>query len=113
MPSPVRPPHKLKLPAHPRFKGFDAFAAREILPRLAEFEADRRRVWRHAKRIAFGTALVVPTLIVLASAFTEIPGIVVFLAFFVLPLIGGGLTAGLPLLRFRSGQHAFLMANTC
>jgi len=113
MPTPVWPQQKLQLPAHPRFKRFDAFAAREIFPRLAELEAERRRVRRRALIIALGTVVIVPILVWLTSEYTDIHGFTGVVLFGVLPAIGGAVAASSTLLRFRVDLPDILLPKTC
>jgi hypothetical protein len=107
----LRPNVRLDLPQHPRFKGFEAFAAREILPRLAEMEAERRRVVRRAKLVAIATAAIVLGLVVLGVL--EIIGIFGVIVPAILLTLLGVFLGGWPLMSFASNMGNFLLAKTC
>jgi hypothetical protein len=107
------PARKIEVPAHPRFKGFEAFAAREIFPRLAEKDAERRRVLRRVLLIVAATAVIIALLLVLAFAVLEMGTFMGLLAFGLAPAIIGGLTAIATAASFQSRFNEFLLTKTC
>ena len=109
----ARLPRKLDLPAHPRFKGFQAFAEREIVPHLAEKEAERRAALRRAKLTGAATALIAALLLAVSIGVLEWGTVFSLFAFGLVPLIAGGILAVLPLARFQSSLGDFLLAKTC
>src|SRR5512134_2640567 len=111
MHTPTRLPRKLDLPAHPRFKGFESFAAREILPRLAEMEEQRRKVVWRAKAICVAALLILATVGMLA-AFDEIDMFFI-IAIPLLTVLATAFGAGWPLLSFASSLGDFVLAKTC
>lgn len=106
-------PRKLELPAHPRFKGFQAFAEREIVPHLAEKEAARRAALRRAKVTGAATALVVALLLAVSIGVFAWGTVFSLLAFGLVPAIVGGILAVLPLARVQSSINDFLLAKAC
>lgn len=109
----ARLPRKLELPAHPRFKGFQSFAEREIVPHLAEKEAERRAALRRAKLTGGATALIVALLPAVSIGVLEWGALFSMFAFGLVPAIVGGFLALLPLARFQSSIGDFLLAKTC
>ncbi len=102
---------KHDLPAHPRFKGFEAFAARDIFPRLASMEDGRRRVVRRAKLISLAAAAVLAVLAALASL--DIIGLFGLVALGILSALAAAFAAGWPLMSFASNVDAFLLGKAC
>lgn len=110
---PASPPPRLEVPAHPRFAGFAAFAARELLPWLAAKEADRRRALRGA---AFGAGIVaafVAALQVFAFAVLGTEPLFNLVAFGAVPALMGGFAAQWPLRRFRADIKDHLLERIC
>jgi hypothetical protein len=104
---------RLDLPRHPRFKDFEAFAARAIFPRLAEMEDDRKRAVKRVCHRAFAVAATVAALQVLAFG---VIGTDAFIGVGVLgipPAIIGGVFAAQPLRRVRADLKQFLITETC
>lgn len=107
----LQPQIKLDVPAHPRFKGFEAFAAREIFPHMASREAERQKVARNAKMFGIAAAAIVGTLIVLGLfGAADLSGVVILSIVTVLIAAFAGFW---PLSIFTSDFNDFLVARTC
>jgi hypothetical protein len=111
MRKPARLPRKLTLPAHPRFKGFEAFAAREILPHIAKKEAERAKLLGFAKKTVIAVAVLMAGLAALAIlGLLDMFGL---LALAIVIALAAAFAAGWPLLSFASSFNEFLVAKTC
>jgi hypothetical protein len=88
-------------------------AAREVVPRFEEIDAERERVRRRASRIAVATTLIVAVLLALAWTFTETFEVSDLVVFGVLPAILGGLAASMTLAGFRVDLREYLLPKTC
>jgi len=103
----------LDLPVHPRFAGFDAFARREILPWLAQQEANRRRAVRQFIGIVAGTVVVVPLLLLLAFGVLGTGIEIGIIVFGVFPAFVGGTGAFMMLAAFRRKMKGVLLPKVC
>lgn len=107
----LQPQIKLDVPAHPRFKGFEAFAAREIFPHIASREAERQKVARNAKTFGIAAAAIVAALLLLGLfGAADLSGVVVLSIVTVLIAAFAGFW---PLAGFASDFNDFLVARTC
>jgi hypothetical protein len=113
MRSAVRQHHNLDLPPHPRFAGFEAFAAREIFPWLAGQEAERRRTVRRVVAIVAGTAagIALVHLLIFALYGGTTPLAIVFLG--IVPAVIAGAIVYFLLANFRADLKDFLLPKVC
>jgi hypothetical protein len=105
--------HALDVPSHPRFAGFEAFAAREIFPWLADKEAGRRRALRLAATIAGATVAVAALLLYLGFAVFGTDPVVAVIVFGGVPAFLGFAAAYIVLHLFRASLKAFLLPKVC
>lgn len=107
----LEPQIKLSVPAHPRFKGFEAFAAREIYPHIAGREAERHKVARNAKLFGIAAAAIVAALLVLGLFGAASLSAVVVLS--IVTVLIAAFAGFWPLAAYSSDFNDFLVARTC
>ena len=109
----VRQHHSLDLPAHARFAGFEAFAAREIFPWLAGKETERRRTVKRVVAIVAGTAAAIVLVHLLIFALYGATTTVAIVFLILVPAAIGGGIAYFLLHSFRADLKDMLLPKIC
>ena len=105
--------YRIDIPDHPRFAGFEAFAAREIFPWLASEDASRKGALRRAAIVVGATIAVIFVLQLMGPDEVSDHRFVRSFLYFMLPAGLGGFLAYSVVSRYRSRIKNSLLTKIC